>query len=187
MGGYVKDNILSEKLLQQAKEYYQSKTWYETWQYFNLFHMQRIDIPTQDYDLEFLKELHNYSRKSHNIGCYFLKYIPGSFTRIHSDHESEMTIVTLLESKDLVGGECIITGEYNPPGERPSHYACGRREDEMKNPPYGKGIVPDIVNLNNGESMVYGPDLKHGVTKVYEGERIVLIAWFKNGEREKGK
>lgn len=186
MGGYVKDNILSEKSLQQAKEYYQSKTWDETWQYFNLFHMQRIDIPTQDYDLEFVKELHNYSRKSHNIGCYFLKYVPGSFTRIHTDNESELTTVTLLESKGLVGGDCIIEGEYAPKDSRPSDHVCKRSPGEMDKPPYGRSIIPDIVKLDDGQSMIYGPVLRHGVTKVYEGERIVLIAWFKNGDRKRG-
>lgn len=186
MSGYVKDIILSEKSLEQAREYYKTHDWQEVWQYYNLFHLQRIDIPQEDYDLEFLKELHTYSRKSHNIGCYFLKYPSGSFTRIHGDNESEMTIVTMLDSNNLVGGECLVMGDYISPGVRPSDYQCGRHEGETKEPPYGKDIIPDIVNLDNGESMVYGPELRHGVTKVYEGERIVLIAWFKNGDRKRG-
>ena len=183
-GGYIRDTILSKEAIEEAKEYYRSKTWDETWQYFNLFHMQRIDIPTQDYDLKFLKELHTYSRKSHNIGCYFLKYVPGSFCRIHMDNDSEVTTVTLLESNNLVGGECLIEGEYQPPTyNRPSDHTCKRCNQEVERPPYGLGIVPDIVKLKDGESMVYGPELRHGVTRVYEGERVVLIAWFKNGER----
>ena len=185
MAGYIKDVILSEESLSLARKYCQDHHWERVWQHYNLFHLDRI-ICSNALELEFVKELHTYSRKSHNIGCYFLKYPAGSFTRIHGDNESEMTIVTMLDSNNLVGGECLVMGDYINPGNRPSDYACGRHEHEIKEPPYGKDIVPDIVNLNNGESMVYGPELRHGVTKVYEGERIVLIAWFKNGDRKRG-
>lgn len=188
MGGYVKDVILSEQALEQAREYYKnSDHWYPVWQYYNLFHLDRLDVATEDYELEFLKELHNYSRKSHIVGCYFLRYPPDSFTRLHEDFDSELTIVTLIDSKDLVGGECIILSEYESPGPRPAHYTCARHNDKEKDKhaPYGLHIVPDIVNLEDGQSMIYGPDLTHGVSKVYQGERIVLITWFKNGERNR--
>jgi hypothetical protein len=185
MTGYVKDIVLSEKSLQQARDYYKnSKEWYSVWQYYNLFHLERLDIPTEDYELEFLKELHTYSRKSKNIGSYFLRYPPNSFTRMHQDNNSELTIVTLLDSENLVGGDCVIESEYESPGPRPRDYHCARHPDPEKNKqaPYGLHIVPDIVKLDDGQSMIYGPDLRHGVTKVYQGERVVLISWFRNGE-----
>lgn len=182
MAGYIKDVILSEESLSLARKYCQDHDWERVWQHYNLFHLDRI-ICSNALELEFVKELHTYSRKKHCFGAYFLKYIPGSFTRFHSDNKSELTIVTLIDSVDLVGGDTLTMAEYErPKGDRPSSQVCKRPPEEDVTPPYGRHIVPDVIDIKTGESMVYGPKLQHGVSKVYNGERTVLITWFKSKE-----
>jgi len=112
------------------------------------------------------------------IGFYFLRYIPGSFTRLHEDNSTETTIVTLLDDKDLVGGNAVVREAYNPRGSRPAEQTCHRTNQENEHPPYGQQIVLDVLPMERGDSLVYGRELTHGVSKVYEGERLVLITWF---------
>lgn len=183
--GYIKERILSEKELQEAKDYAECSDWIDVFQMYNIFHLKRSDI---GYDkgkgLGFANTLLKYSRKDACIGFYFLKYIKGSFTRMHHDDKSTMTIVTLLDDKDLVGGQSIVSARYEERA-RPVKEICSRHKGERENPPYGEEIVPDVIPIRPGESLVYGPDLKHGVSKVYRGERLVLVAWFKDkGEGE---
>lgn len=183
MEGYIKDTVLSEKALKEAREYASTVDWYGVYQYYNLFDCLRYDIAVEEFqNLGFLKELHTYSRKSHNIGSYLLKYVPGSFCRVHQDNQSELTIVTLLDSTDLIGGDAVVQAIYET-RSRPPDLHCARTDREHNDPPYGRPIIPDVVPLQDGESMIYGPDLHHGVSKVYEGSRTALITWFKNGER----
>ena len=185
MEGYIKDTILSKEALKEAQEFASKVDWYGVWQYYNLFSMFRYDLDVELHELNFIKELHKYSRKDYNIGSYLLKYVPGSFTRMHDDHGSEITIVTLLDSTDLVGGYPVIHSVYNPEDSRPSDLHCARVESEMRSPPYGQDIIPDVVEMENGESMVYGPRLRHGVSAVHSGSRIVLVSWFSNIEKGK--
>ncbi len=182
--GYIKERILSEKELQEAKDYAESGDWIDVFQMYNIFHLKRLDVGS-DKDLGCANTLLNYSRKDECIGLYLLKYKKGSFTRMHHDNASSMTIVTLLDDKGLVGGHSVVNARYESPGSRPSNHTCIRGSHEKDNPPYGEQIVPDVIPVEPGESLVYGPDLRHGVSKVYEGERLVLIAWYKNkGEFE---
>lgn len=182
--GYIKDIILSEKDLQEAKELAKSFEFYDIFQMYNLFHLQRADISEEERNLGFYKTLLKYSRKEECTGLYFLRYIEGSFTRFHHDQTASMTIVTLLDDKDLVGGQSIVKSRYKE-RPRPSKVCCVRHKHEQENPPYGMEIAPDVIPIETGESLVYGPDLSHGVAKVYGGERLVLIAWFNDkGESE---
>jgi len=180
MAGYIRDSILSESTLKFAKDYCtDSKDWYDVFQYYNLFNLKRLDVPSEDWYK--FDEIIKYSRRKDIIGFYFLKYIPGSFTRFHADHSSELTIVTMIDSKDLVGGDCLIMDTYNAPEYgRPERMTCVRTIEEKENPPYGRTIIPEVVTLKDGESMIYGNELTHAVSRVHKGHRLVLISWHKS-------
>lgn len=180
VGGYIKERILSDDEVKEALEVYESlpsEFWHQN---YNLFDVERRDIPTpRQYD--FYKTLLKYSKLGYDKGAYFLKYEKDSFTRLHTDNNSDLTIVTLLESKDLVGGESLVRAEYKLKN-RPVGNLVARHEHERDSPPYGQEIIMDVVDVDDGESLVYGPELTHGVSKVYDGHRIVLITWFSKKE-----
>ena len=178
MSGYTKERLLSQEEMQEAMELYHSLSNVEYWQYYNLFKVQRCEIPVSARNSGFMKTLHKRARTENQIGSgYFLKYPPGSFTKVHRDYTSDLTMVTLLESKDLVGGCSIVNARWEQNAGRPSHMEAIREENRHF---YGESIVPDVIDINDGETLCYGSDLQHGVSKVYEGHRIVLVTWWSN-------
>lgn len=178
MAGYIMDNILSDEELDEARDLAASLEFYSVFQMYNIFHLDRADIPQHDTS-GFTNALMKYSKHDTGVGSYFLRYKEGSFTRLHHDNNTDLTIVTLLDDKDLVGGHSIVMAMYDA-RSRPADQTCARSEGEEKRPPYGREIIPDILPVKVGESLVYGPDLKHGVSKVYGGERLVLVSWYNN-------
>ena len=176
MAGYLRDTLLSADELEAARQYAREAEWYNVFQYYNLFDCYRYDI--HDEVPEFVKTLKRYSGQSILQGAYLLKYVPGSFCRMHQDHESKLTIVTLLDSEDLVGGDAVVQTVYEQK-DRPADHFCARPEAEIERPPYGQGIILEVVPVKDGESLVYGNDLLHGVSKVEKGQRTVLITWFR--------
>jgi hypothetical protein len=181
MAGYIMDNILSDEELDEARDLAASLDFYSVFQMYNIFHLDRADIPKEDTS-GFTNTLMKYSKHDTGVGSYFLRYKEGSFTRLHHDNDTDLTVVTLLEDKDLVGGYSIVMGRYDE-RDRPAHLYCKRHDREDKNPPYGHEIIPDILPVKVGESLVYGPDLQHGVSKVYGGERLVLVSWYRNKQK----
>lgn len=181
MSGYIMDNVLSEEELNEARDLAASLEFYKVFQMYNIFDMDRAEVP--EGDTSFMATLKKYSKRERGIGSYFLKYRKGSFTRMHHDNNTDLTIVTLLDEKDLVGGYSLVAETYEH-RIRPAEQYCARNGGEKDHPPYGQQIVLDVLPVKVGESLVYGPDLKHGVSKVYEGERLVLVSWFTDKERE---
>ena len=111
---------------------------------------------------------------------YLLNYVPGSFARMHHDNETYYTVVTPIETNNLVGGEVLVFNRYYPPeGGRLSHLICERHEDEVNKPPYNKPIIPIVLKTPVGHSMIYGAEQRHGVSKIFRGNRKVLVVWFK--------
>lgn len=104
---------------------------------------------------------------------YFVMYKPGSYTRIHTDNAKDvgLTIVTLIDAVDLVGGDTILMLPYVDREKKGEGYVKGQV-------PEGKHVIPKIVKSNVGESMVYDRNLSHGVTYVEQGLRLVLVSWF---------
>ena len=146
-------------------------------QYYNLFDVIRRDITSVRWqDIPLVAKIAERVKVSEILGTpYFLKYIPGSFTKVHSDHETTRTVVTLIESQDLIGGDSLIYDEYGM-RPRPPHKEAKRSNNQNL---YGKFIIPRVIPMEAGDSLVYGPDLLHGVTQVEQGHRIVLITWWK--------
>lgn len=177
MPGYIKQQILDDVELKEARDLAASLDFYKVYQMYNLFDLERADIQSHE-SYGFCKTLQEYSKLPQVIGLYFLRYIPNSFTRMHEDNNTDMTIVTLLEDQDLVGGHAIVQDTYAQK-DRPSNQICNRGRHEIEKPPYGKKIITDVLPMKRGESLIYGKDLTHGVSKVYEGSRLVLVSWFK--------
>ena len=182
-GGYTKESILSPEEVKEALDLYHRTPMRRYWQYYNLFKVERRDIVERSTDLGFMKTLHKRARtRSQKADGYFLRYPPGSFTKIHSDNNSDITIVTLLESKDLVGGYSLTQGVFDE-SSRPEGWDAIRDDSGYNG--YGDSIVSDVVDINDGESLCYGPNLLHGVSKVYQGHRIVLVTWWNNDTKGK--
>lgn len=90
--------------------------------------------------------------------AYVLRYGEGSFARLHRDQPdaSHRTSVTLVsKSNTLIGGEAIVTDFVG---------------------------VPKVIDQQVGQTLWYPQNLVHGVGVVEKGERIVLIAWWKNND-----
>jgi len=179
MSGYTKESLLSPAEIQEALDLYHNTPMIKYWQYYNLYKVERRDISGDAVrNSGFMKTLHKRARTECPISsAYFLKYPPGSFTKLHGDQHSDITLVTLLESKDLVGGYSLAMGKYDE-DSRPRDWEAVR--DERGYNGYGEEIITDVVDIEDGETLCYGPDLKHGVSKVYRGHRIVLVTWWSN-------
>lgn len=181
IGGYTKESLLSPEEVQEALDLYHQTPMKKYWQYYNLFKVERRDVNGLDVrNAGFIKTLHKRARTLCPISSvYFLKYPVGSFTKIHGDQNSDITIVTLLESKDLIGGHSIAMGTFNE-SSRPQDWEAIRNDDGYNG--YGQDIITDVIDLEDGESLCYGPHLQHGVSKVYQGHRIVLVTWWSNNK-----
>ena len=105
---------------------------------------------------------------------YFVMYEEDSFTKMHTDNDDEvgLTIVTLLDDVELVGGETIVMLPYNKKDVPTHKYQKGDIQD-------GQRCIPRIVQVEKGQSMIYDRSLLHGVTQVETGKRLVLVSWFK--------
>jgi len=105
---------------------------------------------------------------------YFVMYEEGSFTRMHTDNDDDisLTIVTLLDSQDLVGGETIVHLPAEYKGRDVNEYRKGDipREDQR--------VRPKVVNVDKGHSMIYNRSLLHGVAEIEKGKRLVLVSWY---------
>lgn len=107
---------------------------------------------------------------------YFLYYGEDGFTRHHTDDDAKvgLTMVTLIDQKDLEGGETVLLKPYLAKA-RPGHKYAKR---DGKDPPYGKRIVPEVVPMEVCDTIIYDRYLMHGVAKVRKGYRLVLVNWF---------
>ena len=87
-------------------------------------------------------------------------YVCGSFALGHKDDakSSDLSVITMIDlSKDLRGGEAYFAKSVSTAN-------------------YHK-IIPGP--LENGDSLMYGGEMFHGVEEVISGRRLVLITWFK--------
>lgn len=129
----------------------------------NLFHIHKTNIngvTNKHWDLIQQKLFDFHGRKS-AVTNYFLQYVVGSYAKMHLDNPKTVdgTAITLLEkSDDLEGGDIITVG--------------GNKE---------RKIIPQSV----GETIYYDTAVVHGVSKVTQGSRKVLITWFRKDTWQK--
>jgi len=122
-----------------------------------------------------VKKTQKYSKLD---SAYFLKYPKYSWTRAHVDNPNKVknTLITMIdESPDLVGGETLVWDKF---------YALPVKDGEIVR---GSGGVEalhkkdDLIctpRLKSGDTLIYGPVVKHGVSQVESGYRIVLVTWY---------
>jgi len=88
-----------------------------------------------------------------------VEYIKGSSAKGHLDdiRSSALSVITMIDlSKDLMGGEAYFARD-------------AAAADYHK-------MIPGP--LENGESLMYGGEMYHGVEEIFSGRRLVLITWF---------
>lgn len=125
-----------------------------------------------------IKGIHDLFPELDVYSSYFLEYGVDSFTKQHTDDDKQIakTIVTLIQSTNLKGGETIVLKTYkNKP--RPSW--AKRKGDAW----YNKKIIPEVVYMEDGESIIYDHALPHSVSQVTQGTRLVLVTWLTNRDK----
>lgn len=108
---------------------------------------------------------------------YFLEYGPDSFTKFHTDATTyvHQTMITVLDDRELVGGESLVMLPYEKRARPSNKYA---KRGEGNEAPLGQVIIPKVVKLNRGQTLIYDKDLMHGVGQVQSGRRLVLVSWY---------
>jgi len=157
----------------------------------HLFHSCEESLAHQDYNLydvdkriipnsathPLLQKLNEYMDLT-PMSHYFVKYTPEAFTSLHTDDDGvvKLTVVTLLEDMDLVGGETLVLDRYVK-SARPKHKYAKR--GKMGEAPIGTSLIPIIARMTLGDSIIYDNAIKHGVCQVERGYRTVLVSWYR--------
>lgn len=136
---------------------------------YNLYKVDKRVLRQGD-QISAIKKIEQYAGKE-TYSHYFVMYEPGSYTRMHTDNDDDvgLTIVTLIDTVNLVGGETIV--QLPAPKDQKIGYQKGNDHEGR--------VVPKIVRMVEGDSVVYDRSLLHGVTQVELGKRLVLVSWFK--------
>lgn len=158
--------------------------------YFNLFSVTRKDVPAKldDYRWLTVKSKLDSEANGQCITNYFLYYGPGSFTMPHADSPLRVTktAITLIDkSADLVGGEILVikrvkqfTGDVHIPTDEDI-----KRKNEPV-PVMNNVAAINIIRQDVRETVWYPAQMRHGVTQVEQGYRLVLISWYKNEDNQ---
>ena len=98
-------------------------------------------------------------------------YDEGSYTKMHTDNDDQigLTIVTLIDTVNLVGGETIamIPAKLSE-----------SKEGYQKGDDHKGRVVPRVIRMDVGDSVIYDRSLLHGVSEIEKGKRLVLVSWF---------
>ena len=174
---YKLENIISEEHRHQLLDVYNSLPSELAHQDYNLFDVDKRHPGKEDSRLDCFKVIDQYaSNHKQMFRHYFLNYTPESFTKFHTDNDDAvgLTIVTFLDkSDDLIGGEALAMLPYIKRARPSNKYRKG-------DAPIDEKVVPKVINMNVGQSLVYDKSLMHGVGQVERGNRLVLISWYGN-------
>jgi predicted 2-oxoglutarate/Fe(II)-dependent dioxygenase YbiX len=66
--------------------------------------------------------------------------------------------------------------------QRPSSKYAKREKGQEA--PIDQKIIPKVVQVKDGQTMIYKRDLLHGVGQVEKGTRLVLVSWYKTNETD---
>ncbi len=144
----------------------------------NLFHLEKRTMG-QSYWKKWqgIHDIDRYMWRKYQVRThvhYFLKYVPNSFTRLHQDNKETVakTVITFVDqSEDLLGGDTLIFDKhYNQP---PPLGSVSKGKDSNR-----VDVIPTTIKVPNFTSLVYDWNVPHGVTRVFEGHRIVLVSWY---------
>jgi hypothetical protein len=162
--------------LDEIKELFHSLPNEKVKRYYNLFYLNKRDIPKD-------KWLVPYAQKEKGLRLYaqyFLEYPVGSFTKAHTDNNDciQKTAITLVETEDLEGGDIIVYEPHYKKDWDVTPDVLNRYTEGDYTP--GETIIPVIVNQKVGETVEYAHNVKHSVSKVLKGRRVVLVTWYEN-------
>lgn len=138
-------------------------------QFYNVFGCIHFTVDNSFFDITPIKKLRN-ERKIYT--AYFLEYIEGSCTSLHTDGQANSTSITLLEDSNLQGGNIVVTNEISSVLDR-------FQDGPSKIIENSKYMYPEIIDLKEGETVEYSCKLTHGVTPVQTGIRTVFVVWYK--------
>jgi len=177
---YVEKTRLIEDL-QPYKDLWETSNKVLYAQFDNLFDTTR-GTPKRPWDqIECLENLRKETeikvdRSLKHFDQYFLNYSRGSFTSLHKDTDKvQVTVITLIDiSENLDGGDVLV---MKPLSNRDIKGETRAKPSFLN--PVKEEIVPEVWRLDLGESLIYTGYVKHGVTRVKKGNRLVLVSWFK--------
>ena len=172
-------NILTPNQLSELVSLYNSMPSNPAHQDYNLFDVdKRHPSSKQQEGISAFDRLNGFAGDEFkNYSHYFLEYGPESFTRMHTDAHTYVyqTMITVLDDKELVGGESLVHLPYEKRARPSNKYA---KRGEGNEAPLGEVIIPKVVKLNRGQTLIYDKDLLHGVAQVESGRRLVLVSWY---------
>jgi len=172
---YKLENIISEEHRQQLLTVYNSLRPELAHQDYNLFDVDKRHPTREQAQLDCFKVIDDYaSNHKQTFRHYFLNYTEEGFTKFHTDNDDAvgLTIVTFIDkSDDLVGGEALAQLPYTKRSRPANKYRKG-------DAPIDKRVIPKVINMDVGQSLIYDKSLMHGVGQVERGNRLVLISWY---------
>jgi len=188
---YQKDIILDEDDLHILREIWKRSDPVELKRTNNLFYIKLLKIREKFIDDDVKESFMNVLKKIASTtkfgvkqisSVHYIEYEEESYAKLHTDLQSTLTTVTLLDvSEDLEGGHSLIQTENKSIKRFENRQIWdGTKavdEDTIKRP-QDQSLVPEIISQQVGETVTYGPKLIHGVTKVTKGRRLVFIVWF---------
>jgi len=158
-------DVLSQSARTYLIDYFEeNKKYYE--KNYNLFKTWAQQIDYEDpMQVEMLSRVQKAAETAMRIkllpvkNANIVEYVEGSYANGHVDDPaySSVSVITMINlSQDLIGGE--------------AYFAKNKESLE-----YHK-MIPGP--LENGDSLMYGGSMYHGVEKILSGKRLVLITWF---------
>ena len=174
---YKLENIINEEQRHQLLDVYNSLKSELAHQDYNLFDVDKRHPSKEQAQLDCFKAIDQYaSDHEQTFRHYFLNYTEDSFTKFHTDNDDAvgLTIVTFLDrSDDLIGVEALAQLPYTKRSRPANKYRKGEA-------PIDERVVPKVINMEVGQSLIYDKSLMHGVGQVERGNRLVLISWYGN-------
>lgn len=172
-----KHNFLTAGEIQELWQIYHNSEVRYAHQDYSLHHVERRDVRKEHLTSAPLAKIcqHYHNLNFAHLSSYFLKYSEYSWTRPHHDDLGfkTQTCITLLEEKDLEGGETLVWDTHYDLPTPEGHYVKRSGSSHRKNE------IVCTPKLEPGQSLSYSDNVKHGVAQVRAGHRIVLVSWFR--------
>jgi len=176
---YKVENILTPNQISELVSLYNSLPSNPAHQDYNLFDVDKRQPRSEDREgVNAFSALDHFAGKElKSYSHYFLEYGSDAFTKFHTDAHTYVyqTMITVLDDRELVGGESLVMLPYEKRQRPANKYA---KRGEGNEAPLGETIIPKVVGLNKGQTLIYDKDLMHGVAQVESGTRLVLVSWY---------
>ena len=175
---YKVENLLTPNQVSDLVELYNSLKTNPAHQDYNLFDVDKRQIHSTHRRPNALDAIDNFAgNELKSYSHYFLEYGPESFTKFHTDAHTyvHQTMITVLDDRELVGGESLVMLPYEKRQRPANKYA---KRGDGNEAPLGQVIIPKVVKLNKGQTLIYDKELMHGVAQVESGRRLVLVSWY---------